>query len=799
MIFNYLKPAVRILLKDRGYTFLNVLGLTAGITFSLLLLLYVADELQYDRFHTKADRIVRVAAHVKEPENEFHWAGTQFPAAATMKADYPNEVENSVRLVTADQEEYRNGEKRFREEKFYFSGETVFDIFTYPLLEGDPASALKEPNSIVLSKTTAEKYFGPTGPYLGKTLTTSSNVNWKVTGVAADVPQNTHIRFDALLADHEFRQQEAAQGANWGQFGVYTYVLLRPNVQPAAFEQQLGVMYEKYMATIFKPLNININYVVQPIADIHLHSINTEEPEPLGSMAYVRILGLTAIFLVLLACINYINLTTARATRRAREVGVRKVMGSTRSALAAQFLSESALLALFSGVLGLGLAYVLLPVFNEISGKTLAPGALFQPAILGGLGAMLVLAGFIGGSYPALVLSGFQPLAVLRGGTVKSGGGLLRQGLVVMQFAVSLLMLIATGVIYDQVEFLRTKDIGFQKEQVVVLRPDRANISRSQLIAFRNNLKQIPNITAVGSSSGAPGLQSISNKNVMSVEGNDGMKDIGFEVAVMDEFAVPTLGMSMVKGRNFDGTPGDTINSVLVNETLVKKMNWADPLGKKLKFSGNNDTPFFQVVGVIKDFNQQSLYNPIEPLVVLYRQVGGVFEARVQPGDMKNTLSKIGEVWGAAFPGQEFKYTFLDEEFDKQFASDRKRGRLFSIFSGLSILIACLGLLGLVAYTTEQRRREIGIRKVLGAGQSQVVALLARHFLILVLVAGLIAIPVAAWLLNRWLADFPYKTDLQPLTFVGALVILLLLTFITVGYHTIKAALANPVKAIRTE
>lgn len=809
MLSNYLKLALRNLLKDRGYTVLNVLGLTVGITFSLLLILYVADELSFDRYHEKADRVVRIGSHVKETENEFNWASTQLTAADALKNDYPKEVEETVRLLGLGNVEFRNGDKRFMEKRFYKSGEKVFQIFTLPLLEGDPATALAEPNSIVVSKSTAEKYFGKGGGYLGKTLQNSARENWKITGVMQDMPAHSHILFDALLSDHDIRKQLAANGDSWGQFNAYTYALLRPGVDPFAFQATIAEMYDKYMASVFKPLNIKINYVVQPVTGIHLHSGMTEEPEPLGSLAYVRILGLTALILVLLACINYINLATARATRRAREVGVRKALGSSRAMLAAQFLTESALLALFSGAGALLLAWLLVPVFNEMAGKQLTTEALFRPEILGGLATMLVLAGLVGGAYPALVLSGFKPVAVLKGNTSFAGStaalggqggrsGLLRKGLVVVQFAVSLLMLVATGVIYDQLMYLKNKELGFQKDQVLVLRPDPGTTRRGELLAFRNALQQNPAVLSAGSTFFSPAGDDV-YKNVVNIETGEGMKDIGLDFTAVDEFFLKTLGIEVIQGRGFDGTPGDTLNAVLVNEALVKKVGWTDPIGKKLKWNFDPKVPYARVIGVVRDFHQKSLYNPIEPLILGYRPVCLVMHARVRPENLPATLQSLETAWKTAFPAQDFKYTFLDSEFDKQFAADNKRGLLFSIFSGLSVFIACLGLLGLVAYTTEQRRREIGIRKVLGAGHGQVVALLARHFIVLVLVAGAIAIPLAAWFLQHWLAGFPYKTDLKPLTFIGALLGLLLLTLLTVSFHTVKAALANPVKSLRSE
>lgn len=798
MLYNYFAIGIRNLLKDRSYTSLNVLGLTISITFSLLLMVYVNDELSYDRFHYNSDRIFRISSHVKETENEFNWATAQLLTGETLKREYPAEVQASLRLLPNDRLEYRTGQTRFLEEKFYLSGENVFNFFTFPLVEGDPKTALKEPNSIVLSQTTAEKYFGKSSSYLGKTLDNNRGETWKVTGIMKDIPQNSHIRFDALMADHEIRQIIATYGGNWGQFAAYNYVLLHPKVDPQVFETKIRGMYDKYMASIFKPLKININYVVQPITSIRLHSVMTQEPEPLGSLAYVRILGITAIFLVLLACINYINLTTARATRRAREVGVRKALGSTRGSLAAQFLTESALLALISGGLGLGLATTLLPIFNTMAGKLLTTNALFQPTIMIGLASILVLAGLIAGSYPALVLSGFQAVDVLKGDQIRGSGGWLRRALVVTQFAASLMMLIATGVIYDQLQFLKNKDLGFKKDQVLVLRPDPGSTRSSEVVAFRDLLKQNAALSAVATASVTPGID-VAYKNVVTIEGNEGMKEVGIDIADADQYFFDALGIEVVKGKGFTGQLSDTLNAIVVNEALVKKMGWADPIGKKARVSGGNEAPFAQVIGVVKDYHQKSLYNPIEPLIFVYRQAAFVVHAHVKAPDVTSALKSVEKDWKAAFPAQEFKYTFLDDEFNQQFSADQKRGTLFSVFSGLSIFIACLGLLGLVAYTTEQRRREIGIRKVLGAGQGQVVTLLARHFIILVLVAGVIAIPLAAWFLQGWLKEFPYHTALQPLTFIVSLLILLALTMVTVSFHTIRAALANPVKSLKSE
>lgn len=798
MLINYFTIALRNLLKDKGYTTLNMLGLTVGITFSLLLLLYVTDELRFDRFHVHSDRMVRIGAHINETENEFHWTSSQLLTAETLKKDYPTEVEETVRLLGNGELEYRNGDKRFLETRFYLSGPEITKIFTLPFVEGDPNTALTEPNSLVLAKSVAEKYFGTNTSFLGKTLTNARNETWKITGVMEDMPAHSHIRMEGLLSDHEIRKQIGENGGNWGQFNAFTYALLRPNVKPLVFENKIKEMYDKYMASIFKPLNIRIAYVVQPVPDIHLHSIMEGEPEPLGSLSYVRILGMTAVFLVLLACINYINLTTARGTRRAREVGIRKALGSSRGALAAQFLTESALLALASGILGLGLAYALLPVFNEMSGKSLLSNALFEPTILGGLAVILVLAGLIAGSYPALVLSGYKPVAVLKGESVKSGGGLLRQGLVVAQFAVSLIMLIGTGVIYDQLNFLKNKELGFQKDQVIVLQPQPPGAQRADVLAFRSALQQNPAVIAAGSTWYSPG-QNNADKNVVNIETKEGMKDIGLDMTGIDEFYLGTMGIELKQGRAYEGVPADTLNSAIVNEALVKKMGWTDPIGKKLRWIGNPEIPHAQVIGVVKDFHQKSPYNPIEPLVMVYRPVAYTIHAKVKATDLPATIKSIETAWRAAFPAQEFRYTFLDETFNEQFAADQTRGALFSVFSGLSMFIACLGLLGLVAYTTEQRRREIGIRKVLGAGHGQVVALLARHFVRLVLIAGVIAIPLAAWFLREWLSEFPYKTPLQPLTFAGSLLVLLLLTLLTVGFHTIRAAVANPVKSLRSE
>jgi len=794
MLRNLFRVAIRNFKKDKGYTLLNILGLTMGISFSLLLIFYVLDELSYDRYHKNADRIYRIVSYVNEPENHMKWAGTQVPLGPELKKDYP-EVEYSTRIVYTQRAMYKKGDSKSYEEKFFYADSAMFKIFTYEFLEGNPNKALDEPKSIVLTRSIAEKYFGRNKSVLGKSFENDHGDVYKVTGVIKDVPKHSHIIFNALIS---MTTLPPDFGNNWGSFGNFTYVLLKPNTDPQAFEKKLLVLYEKRMAPIFAQYNIKIHYGVQPLTSIHLHSDFTGEPEELGSMSYIYIFSAVALFMLIIACINYMNLTTARSARRAKEIGIRKVTGSTQGQLIAQFLLESVILTVAALMLSLGVIYLALPVFNGLAGKFISLGSLINPQTLLILFLIVLFVGLAGGSYPAFYLSKFNPVAVLKGSLAKgSSNTTLRRILVVTQFSISMTMLICTWVVYGQLKYLRTKDLGFTKEQVLTVPIDLPGNNSSKVLAFKNQVKQISQAKAVSTANTVPGGNNL-NFNLFSIEGKNGYTQKGIDCYEIDEDYLPTLGIKIVKGRNFTGAT-DTTHSIIVNEEMVREFGWDEPIGKKVKFPGDTSDAYLEVVGVMKDFHQKSLYNPIAPLLLLYRANTYNVQIRLGAANIPAAIGAVETAWKANFQDAPFQYKFLDQDFDSQYSADKKRGKIFIGFSAFTIIITCLGLLGLIAFTTEQRQKEISIRKVMGASLSGLVTLIIRNFVFLVIISSFIAFPVAWYFMHKWLELFPYKEGMKPVTFFLSAIVVLLIAVLTVSFHTIKVALANPVNALRTE
>ena len=794
MIKNLLLVALRNFKRDKSYSLLNILGLTIGITFSLFLIFYIKDELSYDRYNEKASRIYRINAHIKEADKDtMRWAVTPFPMAPALANDYP-EVEEAVRFINNGKVMYKNGDLRIYEDKVFVVDSNLFRVFTYKFLAGDPLTALKDPKTMVLTRSVAKKFFGNTN-CVDKTLENASGDVYKITGVIEDVPKNSHILFNILISRSSLPADFAR---SWGGFGFYTYVLLKPNTNVAIFEKKLQPMYDKYLASLFAQYNIKMRFGAQPITSIHLHSDMANEPEELGSMSYIYIFSAVAFFMLLIACINYMNLTTARSARRAKEIGIRKVTGSSKLQLISQFLIESTLTAVFALILSFGLIALLLPTFNSLSGKFISFETLFKPDTILLMLAVILFVGVVGGSYPAFYLSKFNPVSVLKGSLSKGSSNVaLRRILVVVQFSISMIMLICTWIVYDQLKYLRNKDMGFNKEQVLVANANSNNDIRSKILAFKNEMRSNPQVLAVSTSQAVPGNGV--NFNLFTIESKNGWVDKGVDCYAVDEDYFKTLGMKIVKGRNFTGL-SDTLRSIIVNENMVKEFGWAEnAMGKRIKFPDDTTGNYFEVVGVVKDFNQKSLYNPITPLILFYAPNNNSIQMKLNAGNMPQTIAGIEGKWKAAFPELPFQYTFLDQDFNSQYAADQKRGKIFTAFSISTILITCLGLLGLIAFTTQQRQKEISIRKVMGAKAGQLVPLMTKNFVLLVGLSCLIAFPVAWYFMDKWLKIFPYNTGLSAQPFILSAIVVLIITLMTVIFHTLKAALANPVKSLRTE
>ncbi|NOT75391.1 MAG: FtsX-like permease family protein [Cyclobacteriaceae bacterium] len=796
MFKNLLKISFRNLVKDKTYSAINIAGLTIGITCSLFLLLYILDETSFDRYHKNADNIYRIISDIKEPDNAFTWSSTQMPLAEELRDNYP-EIENAIRFIGTNRNQYKNGDLQFYENKFFMADSTVFDLFSYDFLAGDPSTALDNPFNIVLTESIARKYFSDPIQALNQSLVNQQNENFKITGIIKDVPLNSHFRFDGLIS----RSTRPQFQGGWGNFGVTTYIQLPPNYDLKKIDATLEKVVKEKVNPIFERMGVKVKYNLQLITSIHLHSKIQDEAEEGGDITYIYYFTAIGIFMILIACINYMNLATARSVNRAKEVGLRKVMGSQRGQLIAQFLTESVLVAMIALTISLILIYALLPAFNSLANKHLPFSYIMQTPVLAGLVVIVLITGILGGSYPAFYLSGFSPVNVLKGKlSGKGGNALLRKSLVVIQFGLSFFMLISTLVVFDQLQFLRNKDLGFDKENVVRLNLNREMRRNGEVLADR--LRKLPEVIAAGKADTSPG-EGI-GKILLQVEDSDGkMVDRGADIFSADYEYLNTMRMKITEGRNFSkDNPGDTAFAVIVNESMVKRMGWKDPLGKKFVFGGGpNASPERKVVGVIKDYNQNSLYDAIEPMfIILQREQNYVF-VRIAKGDIRNSIAAVEREWKQVFPNNPFEYVFLDEDLDSQYKADEKRSQIFTAFSGLTIIIACLGLLGLAAYTTEQRRKEIGVRKVIGANVNNLVVMVSKEFFMLVSIGIVISLPVAWYVTNDWLQKFTYHLELKNewKMFVLSATVALVITFFTVGYHVVRAAMANPVSSLRDE
>ena len=789
MIRNLIRTAVRHILKHPGYSFLNVLGLTLGITSALFLLVYVTDEVSYDRYHEKADRIYRVSSKITETDDQFTWIVAQIPFGPQVAQDYP-EVEAYVRFINMPRALYKYEDKEYVEEDFFYADSALFDIFTYKVIRGDARRALLEPNRIVLTETVAARYFGDGDP-VGRTLT-AGNSTYEVTGVIEDVPSNSHFRFGALAS----RTNLPEQIGSWGNFGVFTYLLFPEGLDVKAFEKKMQGMYAAYMEPIFGPVNVKVEYLLEPVKEIHLYSTKEGEPEPTGSITYVYIFAIVALFLVLIAAMNYMNLATARSSGRAREVGLRKVVGSRRGPLVMQFLSESVIFTVISLIISVILLMALLPKLNLLAGKSFEMDVIFSPAVLLGMLGVVLLVGFIGGSYPAFFLSRFSPVTVLKGEiTQGTAGSMFRKVLVVLQFTVSVIMIICTLVVFRQLNYLKTMDQGFNQENVLSL--DLNGPMARKYPVLKQALLENPNVVSVTSTSSRVGEGS--GKLLFNVETDQGMSQRGINFSITDHDFVETLGIEMVEGRDFrEDMPSDTLTAVVVNETFVKRMGWSEPIGKRIE-AGDDNTLRARVVGVMKDYHQTGMYNEIESLLLAYRTINNIVYVRISEENAEQALSHIESSWKEVFPDQPYDYTFLSERFNRQFEADEKRGLIFTLFTILAILIACLGLFGLASYTVEQRTREIGIRKVFGASESTILVLVTRDFIILSLISIAIAFPVAWYFMSKWLENYVYKSGMGPVVFILAGLLTVVITFTTISYKAYQAAVTNPADSIKTE
>ncbi len=800
MINNYFKIAWRNLQRQRTFTAINIAGLAIGLATCLLISLYVVDEWSYDRFHAKADRIVRVVFGGTLVGGDIKEANVMPPTAEAFRAEFP-EVEATTRLVQGGRPFFEVTGQFFNEEELAFVDPTFFQVFSFQLLRGNPATVLNEPYTAVLTAEVAKKYFGSTD-IIGKEIRIrNDNSVLKVTGIVQNLPRNSHFHFDIFVSMASYPN---ARSDSWMESGYYTYAVLHPGTDYKALEAKLPALFEKYAGPQFpaafggtsyadhRKAGNDIGLSLQPLVDIHLHSDFHYDLSPPGDIRYVYIFGAIALFMLLIASINFMNLSTAGASRRAKEVGVRKVLGSGREELAYQFLTESVILTFFALALAIGLAYAALPFFNQLAGKSLTLHFLTHWQTVPVLLAAGLLAGLLAGSYPAFFLSAFKPVAVLKGKLTPDNKGTgLRGGLVVFQFLISISLIICTSVVYRQLDYIQHKKLGYDKEQVLVL-PTWPLGKNAEV--FQRQLRQDSRILNITRSSYVPA--GATHNNNFSVHAADNpsrwVKTLRYDV---DENYLPTLGIELSAGRNFSADYGTDSLSAVINETAAATLGWAgDALGKILV---NGDNKQFRVVGVVKDFHFKSLHERITPLVMVLNPGSGNLIVKARPVD--GLLREI-EARYNAFPHESpFSYSFLDERIRNTYLAEQKTGTILGLFAGLTIFVACLGLFGLATFTAYQRTREIGIRKVLGATIANIIRLLVTDFMKLIGIAVLIASPVAWWVMNKWLEDFAYRIDIGWWMFAAAGLLAMVIALLTVSWQAVKAAVTNPVESLRNE
>lgn len=806
MYKNYLLIAFRNLKKNKAFSVINISGLAIGLATCLLIMLYVLDELSYDKHNAHADRIYRVDNDMQFGGNHFVLATTPEPMAAALVHDYP-EIEQAVRLRNYGGFRVRKGNENLQENRVIYADSTLFKVFTLPMIAGNPANALTDPFSVVITETTARKYFNTTD-VVGRFLVINDTGSLKITGVIKDLPKQSHFHFDFFISTNKAIQHWELN--DWLSNNINTYVLLKQGADPKKLAARLPDIIEKYIgpqATAVMKVDLKqfresgnyINYSLTPLTDIHLHSNKAAELDANSSIQYIYIFSTIAVFILLIACINFMNLSTARSANRAKEVGVRKVLGSSRKSLISQFLTEAALMSFLALLLALMIAYMLLPYFNQLAAKELSISLLRTPWLLLTLVALPLVVSLLAGSYPAFFLSAFQPIQVLKG-KVSRGfkSSNLRSGLVVFQFTISIVLMVGTLVIYRQLHFIRNKDLGYDREQILVLNNTQA-LGR-QAKAFKEELLRIQGVQQATMTGFLPTSGSRNDYPLFPDPSMDQAKAASMQIWNVDENYIPTLDMQMVQGRNFSRDFPTDSSGIILNEAAARLLGYTDAVNKVL-YSMDNwpDEDKLHVIGVVKDFNFSSLRSQVVPLALRWRTQRGSMALRISTQNVAALVAHVEAKWKTMAAGQPFSYSFMDEDFNNQYRTEQRTGRIFISFAVLAILIACLGLLGLAMFMVEQRTKEISIRKVLGAGMSAILTLLSKDFLKLVAIAIIIASPLAWWIMNRWLQDFAYRTNISWTIFGITALAALSIAVITISFQAIKAAVANPAKNLRTE
>ena len=810
MIKNYFKIAFRSLWKNKGYSTLNILGLAAGLATCLVIILYVVDELSYDRFYKNAGNIYRINSDIKFGGASLHFVQTSDMMGQLLKKDYP-QVEEYARLYNNSGDKLiKKGDEFIDEFRVAHVDSTFFRVFDLPVVEGEPKTGLDEPNTVVITESVAKKYFNDVHA-VGKTLEEKhgqSTRPYKVTAVIKDIPHNSHLNVEFFFSMKNVDYQ-------WGQLTSHnfnTYLRLRNGTDYKAFQKNFVAYIDNYVLPEARAfMNINsmdefrkagnyLEYNLIPLTKIHLYSDYSFEMTPPGNIQYVYIFGAVALFILLIACINFINLSTARSASRAKEVGIRKTLGTERRTLITQFLVESTLTVVISLVIAIGITWLMLPFFNNVAGKSIRINEMLDPKIFAVIVMLPFVVGLLAGSYPAAFLSRFNPITVLKGNSnTKYKKSTLRNVLVVFQFTTSIILIIGTIIVYKQLNYIQTKKLGFNKEQVLVINGTGSLGNNAKV--FKEEILKMSGVKSGTLSSFLPVSSSSRNDNSYSRDAvMDSKNGIDMQTWTVDYDYIKTMGMEIIKGRNFSKEFADS-NAMIINETTAKFWGYDDPVGKKVyTFTDNNGSKIsFDIIGVVKNFHFESLRQDVGPLCMRFGNSSGLASFKIDAARSKDLITQIESKWKSMAAGLPFSYRFLDDSFNEMYRNEQRVGRLAISFAVLAIFIACLGLFGLATYMAEQRTKEIGIRKVLGASVGNVVNMLSKDFIVLVLIASVIAFPVAWWAMHNWLQDFAYRITIGWWIFLAAGAIAFLIAFITVSSQAIKAALANPVKSLRTE
>jgi len=825
MLRNYIKIAWRNLVRNKVSSAINISGLAIGLACVLLIGMYVKDELSYDRSFKDADRIYRVNIDGRMGNDQFVVGQTPPPVGAALMSNFP-EMESYTRMYLPGDEiiHYKNnGQKSSITEKSILAVDSNFlKFFNYPLVAGDASTCLNGINSIVLTQKAAKKYFGDASP-IGKTLIFDQySKPFVVTAVLKDIPRQSSLQFDVLQTT---ASTPVVKHFNWSWIWLQmsTYVKLKasvPNDAAAikAFDNKLPAMVRVQAASAFKRIGQPFDEFkkkgghwdlhLQPLTAQHLYSANIGSRFVVQSdIKYVYIFSAIALFIILLACVNFMNLSTAQSARRAKEIGIRKVLGSLRKQLIRQFITEAVLFSLVAALVAVMVVIAVLPAFNQLAGKALSADVFLTIKTWAAIFGLVLFTGLLAGSYPAFFLTSFRPVNILKGSGLFKGSGsgfFTRNALVVFQFTVSTVLIICTVVVYKQLIYNQTKDLGFSKDNIVVIaNADRLGTGEESL---RQELLRLPQVANATISTSLPSKNSFEDGYVPEANGDNiksAENNLSISSFIVDEAFIPTLKLKMLKGRAFSKSFNDSA-SVIINETTAKQIGWKDPIGKTMIYPGNNNQKF-TVIGVVKNFNVESLHSEIVPFALFYTtsktyNIGTSYlSVRIKPGDYNATLNSIQNKWKVFAPNTPFDYSFMDAEFDALYKADQTMGQVFTAFTFLSVAVACLGLLGLAIYTVERRNKEIGIRKVLGASVQNVVGMLSKDFLKLVIIASVIAFPIAWYAMNKWLQDFAFRTDISWWIFALSAGATLAIALITISFQSIKAALTNPVESLRSE